>query len=216
MAKYPAPGRVKTRLAAALGEATACELYRAFVLDLADRLDALSQPVTWAYWPPDAPFAALLPGARCQPQRGEDLGERMAAAVARTLADGADAAIVIGADVPHVAAEAIGEAADALAADADLVLGPARDGGYYLLGVRTVVPALFAGIAWGTSTVLATTRARADAARLRTHLLAPGFDVDDAADLPPLRALLAAGTVRLPRTAGLLDATDRGSPRRSS
>src|SRR4051812_442418 len=73
MAKYPAIGRVKTRLAAAIGEEHACALSRAFIADLDDRLRAAGWTPTWAYWPGGADFAALVPGARCRPQRGPDL-----------------------------------------------------------------------------------------------------------------------------------------------
>src|SRR3989442_11964475 len=104
MARHPVPGGVKTRLAAALGADAACALYRAFVLDLAERLGALPYAVTWAYTPADAPFAALLPRARCRPQRGRDLGERLAAAIADELAEAPGPVLAIGADAPHVPA----------------------------------------------------------------------------------------------------------------
>jgi rSAM/selenodomain-associated transferase 1 len=198
MARHPAPGRVKTRLAATLGAERTCALYRAFVLDLAGRLDALPYDVTWAYWPSTAPFATLLPGAHCRPQRGGDLGERMANAVAEC----GGPAVVIGADAPHVPAARLEEAVEALAGAADLVLGPADDGGYYLIGLRAPTPALFAGVAWGTPRVLAETLARAGG--LRTRLLEPCFDVDTPADLARLSGLLARGDVALPRTAALL------------
>lgn len=200
MAKYPAAGRVKTRLAARLGARAAAALYRAFVLDLADRLRALPYDTAWAFWPPDAPFAALVPGFRCHPQRGGDLGGRMAAAVAAEAARAPGPIMVIGADAPHLPAQALDEAASALARGADLVLGPAADGGYYLIGLKGAVPELFTGVAWGTATVLAETRARAHRLGLRTHLLPPSFDVDEAVDLDRLRALLAGGGVALPRT----------------
>jgi rSAM/selenodomain-associated transferase 1 len=202
MAKHPEPGRVKTRLAARLGPARACALYRAFVLDLADRLVALPYAVTWAYWPPAAPFAALLPAARCRAQRGADLGERMANAVGDALAEAPGPVLVIGGDAPHVPAARLADAASALAAGADVVLGPADDGGYYLIGLRSPAPRLFRGIAWGTSRVLADTVARVGT--LRTHLLLPSFDVDEPEDLARLAAVLARGDVVLPRTAALL------------
>ena len=204
MAKHPVPGRVKTRLAAALGADTACALYRAFVLDLAERLAALPYAVTWVYTPPDAPFAEVLPGARCRPQRGRDLGERLAAAIGGELAAGPGPVLAIGADAPHVPAAALAEAAAALTRGADVVLGPAADGGYYLIGLRNPAPGLFTGIAWSTAGVLQATLARAAAAGLAVHLLPPSFDVDQVADLSRLRALLARDDVSLPRTAGML------------
>lgn len=204
MARYPVAGRVKTRLAAALGADAACALYRAFVLDLAERLGTLPYPVTWRFTPARAPFAALLPGARCRPQRGRDLGERMAAAIGDELAAAPGPVLTIGADAPHIPAAALAEATHALSGGADVVLGPAGDGGYYLIGVRVPAPTLFADIAWGTGSVLETTRARAAAAGMRVHLLPPGFDVDEVKDLTPLREVLARGEVRLPRTTSVL------------
>ena len=204
MAKHPVPGQVKTRLAVALGADTACALYRGFVLDLAERLGALPYAVTWAYTPPGAPFGELLPGARCRPQRGRDLGERLAAAIADELAAGPGPVLAIGADAPHIPAAVLAEAAAALADRADVVLGPAADGGYYLIGLRGPAPGLFAGIAWSTAGVLEATLARAGAAGLAVHLLPPSFDVDEVADLARLRELLARGEVCLPRTTGVL------------
>jgi len=211
MAKHPARGRVKTRLAASLGARAACSLYRAFVLDLAARLRALPYHVTWAYWPATAPFAALVRGARCRPQEGNDLGERIVRAVAAELAEGPGPVLVIGADAPHVPAGSLAEAAEALAEGAELVLGPAADGGYYLIGLRAPAPGLFTGIAWGGAGVLAATLARAARLGLRTHLLPPTFDVDDAADLARLRTLLERGDVLLPRTAAVLATLADGS-----
>src|SRR2546430_1702524 len=135
---------------------------------------------------------------------GRDLGERLAAAIADELAEGPGPVLVIGADAPHVPAAPLAEAAAALAGRADVVLGPAADGGYYLIGIRGPAPDLFAGIAWSTAGVLAATRAQAEAAGLAVHLLPPGFDVDEVADLVRLRALLARGEVRLPRTTEVL------------
>jgi rSAM/selenodomain-associated transferase 1 len=208
MAKHPAPGRVKTRLARTLGAERACALYRAFVLDLADRLRTLPFPVTWAYEPPDAPFADLVRDARVRPQQGADLGERMATAVAAEFAEGASAVVVLGADVPHVAGASIVEAFERLAT-VDVVLGPARDGGYYLIGLVTPVHALFTGIAWGATGVFAITHARARALGLAVHVLPETFDVDEPEDLERLETLLDRGEVALPHTTEVL----RSGPR---
>jgi rSAM/selenodomain-associated transferase 1 len=204
MAKYPSPGSVKTRLAAQLGAAAACRLYTAFVGDLAERLAIAGLPVCWAIWPPGAPFETLVPGQRCIAQVGRDLGERLEAAMRACLGEAALPVIAVGADAPHLEPDRLSEAAEALAGQADLVLGPAADGGYYLIGLRAPCPELFRGIAWGSSTVLDATLARARAAGLRVHLLAPTFDVDDVDGLAALQALLARGAVALPRTAAVL------------
>ena len=209
MAKYPAPGRVKTRLATALGAERACALYRAFILDLADRLAALPYEVIWSYDPAQAPFAALVPHARCVPQVDGDLGARMGHAVAAAFAEQAAPVVVLGADVPHVPVSCIEEAVAVV--PGRVVLGPAEDGGYYLIALARPVPELFAGVPWGGADVLAATRVRAARLGLATDLLAPTFDVDESADLARLRVLLDGGAVALPRTAALL-ASDPSGP----
>jgi glycosyltransferase A (GT-A) superfamily protein (DUF2064 family) len=102
-----------------------------------------------------------------------------------------------------VPAARLAEAAAALGTGvADLVLGPAEDGGYYLIGLRAPAPRLFSGVAWGTSRVLAETLARAGT--LRSRLLPACFDVDEPDDLARLASVLARGDVHHPRTAALL------------
>jgi rSAM/selenodomain-associated transferase 1 len=204
MAKHPEPGRVKTRLAGVLGDDVACRLYHAFLRDLAGRLSRLSYPVTWAYTPAGSPFPDLLPGARCRPQQGADLGERMAAAVADEFRAGAAAVLVIGVDAPHLPAPYLAEAAAALASGSDVVLGPAADGGYYLIGLAAPAPGLFQSIPWSTAGVLAATVAAVGRLGLRLHQLPPTFDVDEPADLDRLREVLAHDGALLPETARLL------------
>jgi rSAM/selenodomain-associated transferase 1 len=204
MAKHPRPGRVKTRLATAYGAEAACALQRAFIVDLAARLAGTGWPTTWAVAPPDAPFGEIVSGARCIGQRGADLGARMAAATADVFADGPGPVLVLGTDTPHVALDALHSAVGALAGGTDVVLGPAADGGYWLLGLRAPTPALFAAVAWGTPTVLETTLARANALALAVHLVEPAFDVDEPADVRRLQCLLARGEIALPETARAL------------
>jgi rSAM/selenodomain-associated transferase 1 len=204
MAKYPSVGAVKTRLGEAIGAEAACEVYAAFIADLARRLPACGLPVTWAFWPADAPFASLVAGSVCIAQTGRDLGERVAGALDACSGGFTSPAIAIGVDAPHLAPERLREAAAALSSGADLVLGPAADGGYYLIGLRRPCAAVFRGIAWGTSTVLDTTLVRARAAGLRHRLLPPTFDVDDLDGLRTLRGLIARGEVELPATAAVL------------
>src|SRR5262245_9431304 len=204
MAKYPSPGSVKTRLAAQIGAAAATELSAAFIRDLSARLRAAGLPVFWAVWPPDAPFARLVGRQRCIPQVGRGLGTRLGNAIRTCLESARLPVIAIGTDSPHLELARLGEAAGALAGGTDVVLGPATDGGYYLIGLRAPCPQLFRGIAWGSSTVLEATLARARTASLQVRLLAPTFDVDDLDGLETLRALLAGGTVELPHTATVL------------
>ena len=209
MAKYPSPGSVKTRLASQIGAEAACRLYDAFVRDLADRLEALEFPLTWAFWPPDAPFQALVPGKRCVRQVGGDLGARLEHAVDECFDTVQAPVVVIGVDSPHLDLARVREAAAALGAGVDVVLGPAVDGGYYLIGLRAPCVVVFRGIAWGSSSVLDATLSRARGAGLRTQVLEPTFDVDDADGLRALREVLARGEVGLPRTRAVLAATAR-------
>jgi hypothetical protein len=204
MARHPIPGRVKTRLAAELGAEAACELYQAFVLDLADRLRALAVDVTWRFWPPEAPFGALVPGMICRPQRGENLGERLLHAVRVAFDEAAGPVVVIGTDAPHVPVDRVMMAAVALGRGADAVVGPTVDGGYYLIGLRVLQEGLFRDVPWGTSGVLETTLRRAHEHGLRMELLPASFDVDRAEDLSRLRSMLVRGEVILPRTAAML------------
>jgi hypothetical protein len=205
MTRHPEPGTTKTRLAARIGAEPACRLYRAFVLDLAERLDGIPHPVTWLFTPPAAPFASLLPGRRCRPQAQGDLGAKLDAAIRSALDGGAEAVLVVGADAPHLPLARLTDAAEALLADvADLVLGPAHDGGYYLIGVRAPVPALLADVPWSTEVVLDETLRRAHAAGMRVRLLAPLSDVDTWDDAVALRAVIEDDPA-LPRTRAVLD-----------
>jgi glycosyltransferase A (GT-A) superfamily protein (DUF2064 family) len=124
--------------------------------------------------------------------------------MAAALARGPVPVVVIGADAPHVPLTILTAAVESLHAGADLVLGPAADGGYYLIGLRAPRPELFADVAWSTSTVLAETLARAHRLGLRTRVLPGSFDIDGPDDLERLSGLLRVGVVHLPRTAALL------------
>ena len=108
--------------------------------------------------------------------------------------------ITIGVDSPHLDLARLREAADALAGGVDVVLGPAADGGYYLIGLREPSSQIFRDIAWSSAGVLDATLARARDAGMRVRLLQPTFDVDDVDGLRALRDVLARGEVLLPRT----------------
>lgn len=212
MARYPEVGQVKTRLARTCGPQAATALYRAFIDDLDARFADDSRRLIWAYHPADRPFANVIPsGARCIAQQGADLGARMHACFAALRDAGFDSVVMIGADVPHVRSAWIAEAEMRLE-DVDVVLGPSRDGGYYLVAMRTPHD-IFTDVTMSTPTVLADTRHRIATLGLRMHLLPVSFDVDDAGDLSRLRDELRDAEVAaaLPATTRWLEKYDRPS-----
>jgi glycosyltransferase A (GT-A) superfamily protein (DUF2064 family) len=175
------PGRVKTRLVPRLGEWGAALLHA--------RLTARA--------------LATAAAARCGPvelhdtrkQRGRDLGERMYRALARALRRHR-AAILIGADCPALRPQHLARAARLLVGGCELVLTPAEDGGYVLIGARRLSPRLFSGIEWGSSSVYAATARSAAALGYRWRAFEPLWDVDHPEDLERLRALRSASGVR--------------------
>lgn len=205
MARCPVVGQVKTRLARVIGTERACALYGAFLRDIETRFRGGHRALVWAYHPPSADFSSVVgPGARCLPQTGQDLGERLLNCFRRLCGDGFEPVIIIGGDAPHVRDEWLNEAEQRLG-HADVVLGPSTDGGYYLVAMR-VPHDVFTGIKMSTASVLAETVHKADTAGLRVHLLPQSFDVDEADDLVRLRRLLAGDGCdeRLPHTAAML------------
>ncbi len=197
LARHPEAGKVKTRLAASIGDAAAATLYRAFLLDLGRKLAPHPGWVLyWAFAPADSPLPAdVADDEKAFAQVGGDLGERMASAIERVLADGHPSAVLIGSDIPHVSIATLEEAFRRLAAGAALVLGPAEDGGYYLVGA-TSLPPVFRDIRWGSSGVLAETIAAARRAGIDPALVAPDYDIDDEEDLERLKAEIRGGRIR--------------------
>lgn len=203
MARQPAPGAVKTRLAGRLGADGACALYRAFLADLGETLAGGPWRLVWAVTPADADLRPIVGGAPdCLAQRGDTLDERMDHCFADLFVAGAPRVVMIGADAPHLGAAAIAAAFAALD-EADVVLTPTRDGGYCLVGLRAAHD-LFRGIAMGSERVFGETVARAAARGLRTRVHPTTFDVDVWDDVVALRALIDRGAVSLPHTAAAL------------
>ncbi|WP_298815858.1 TIGR04282 family arsenosugar biosynthesis glycosyltransferase [Chloroflexus sp.] len=190
MARRPEAGRVKTRLCPPLTPAQAATLYAAFLRDVIELIRTVPgvQPVI-AYSPVDAGdyFAILAPDIAHRPQIGVDLGERLAAVTSDLLREGSPAVIVIGSDSPSLPPEYIEQALVELHRGADLVLGPADDGGYYLVGLRQPAPSLFTQVTMSTPAVLHDTLAVARQLGLRARLIAPWYDIDTVADLIRLR-----------------------------
>lgn len=185
--KRPRPGEVKTRLAQNVGADDASAVYRAMaehVLRETAARAAGEYGRLVRFTPASAreEIERWLPSEPCAPQAGDDLGERMAHAFAQAFADGTRRVVLIGTDTPALERGHVLQAFQALRTH-DLVIGPARDGGYYLVGLAAPRPELFRGIAWSTPSVCAATLARAAAHGLRTHALPELCDVDTLADL---------------------------------
>ena len=184
--KHPTPGAVKTRLVPALGAETAAALYRALVEHvLAGTSPARGEYERLVFYAPREATQAMrrwLVGVQLRHQAGEGLGERLTDAVARAFRRGAGRVAVIGSDAPSLTRADVTAAFAALDA-ADVVLGPAEDGGYSLVALRAPQPSLFEGIAWSSSRVLEQTLERTRAAGLRVARLETRRDLDTLEDL---------------------------------
>lgn len=195
MARIPVPGKVKTRLVPPLTPQQAARLYAGFLRDAIERLASLDgiQPFV-AYTPPaaDGFFAGIVPpGFSTLPQVGEDLGERLDSVAATLFSWGATAVVLCDSDSPTLPGRCIAEAFLRLN-DADVVIGPCDDGGYYLIGMRKHTPRLFSGIPWSSACVTQRTIDTAERLDLSVSLLEPWYDVDTAADLNRLYLEVAA------------------------
>jgi rSAM/selenodomain-associated transferase 1 len=193
-AKLPAPGAAKTRLGPGPTPDWGACVADAFLRDALDRLSAVGARRVLAFAPAGAAaaFAELAAGRfEPAPQCDGDLGRRMADFIARRIAEGAEAVVLVGADSPTLPVEYVGRAFDELDR-ADVVLGPALDGGYYLIGCGRRLPPVFDGVSWGTGRVLAETVARLADPAWRLALLPPWYDVDTPADWRLLCGHLAA------------------------
>ena len=181
--RAPRAGAVKTRLAQKIGASAACDAYQKLVHAVLSRIDSI-RDVELRHSPDDA-AGEVRPWLRrswtLAPQGSGDLGERLKRAFAESLAEGAKRVVIIGSDCPWLSKGDIEEAWNDLDTH-DLVLGPAKDGGYWLVGLRAPKPELFDGIAWSTGTVLEQTLERARAGGLRFRVLRELSDVDTLGD----------------------------------
>jgi rSAM/selenodomain-associated transferase 1 len=214
-AKRPIVGRVKTRLSPPLSPEQARDLYRAFLIDSMELIRGLAAERTIEVavdepWVDDAGLFRDVPVSR---QRGDDLGQRLLHAFQSSHAGGATATVVLGSDSPTLPRDLVVGAFDRLNDDADVVLSPAADGGYVLLGMGDPQPTLFREIPWGGTRVAERTRERARESALKLVELPGWYDVDDPVGLQRLRNDLAdpAVAARAPathRTLLELDALD--------
>jgi rSAM/selenodomain-associated transferase 1 len=204
-AKAPVVGQVKTRLCPPLTPEQAAELYRCFLLDILENVSVLPGVDIFLAFTPVGAAAIFQPflsqRVRLIPQRGDSLGERMANTLADLLTDGFKRVAIIGSDLPTLPVSYLQEAFRLLDNEnTDVVLGPSADGGYYLIGARTLYPPLFAGVTWSTPTVLCQTCSRAQSLGLRVAFVPPWYDVDTKDDLRRLAADFASPARCSPRT----------------
>lgn len=196
IARYPEAGKTKTRLARSIGDEPTAQLYSAFLTDLARRFMGQHYDVYWTYTPPHVDYAAfiatLVPecvsSIHCFPQQGADLGERLLYAFQQLHAFGYQNVILIGSDSPHISRHIIASARAALD-EADVVLGPSDDGGYYLIAMHQPHD-VFTGIPMSTSIVKQRTTELAERQSLTVRCIDPLFDIDELPDLLRLARLL--------------------------
>jgi rSAM/selenodomain-associated transferase 1 len=213
-AKPPRPGAVKTRLASVLGDDGAAALAGAFLLDTwstATRMPGVD--VVLAATEVEAPEWRPVHAADVWPQGGGTLGDRLELVLRRAL-QAHSFAIAIGTDVPGLPLSRLEDAREALRT-ADAVIGPADDGGFYLIGVSTCPRGLLDTVPWSASDTCARTLARLRQHHLATTVIASWFDIDEPADLDTLRRRIRDGTIHAPATARVLggEAANANLPR---
>jgi uncharacterized protein len=202
--KAPQPGRSKTRLASAIGAITASELSACFLRDVAASIEAVPEALGRRGYGVYAPAGTehimrqLLPaGFGLLLQAGDDLGHVLHGATRAFLDAGHDCVLLVNGDSPTLPPRLLVQAIASLRQPGDhLVLGPASDGGYYLIGLKHPHEHLFTRIAWGTETVARVTCERAAEIGLATTLLPEWYDVDDIQTLRWLQEELAGQSAR--------------------
>jgi rSAM/selenodomain-associated transferase 1 len=185
--KAPRPGASKTRLVPLLGADGAAELASSFLRDIVSVIEAIPEAVDWKGWAVYAPQDAEAEVKRLLPprfdllcRRDASLGNVLLGATEYFLAERYDCVVLVNADSPTMPVLLLTAALAALRAPGDrVVLGPATDGGYYLIGLKRAHAPLFTGIPWSTSGVLAATRTRAAEAGITIAELPPWYDIDD-------------------------------------
>lgn len=214
MVKSPRVGTVKTRLAPPLSEASAATLAACFAKDVVENVRQVVDKVLVSYAPRDGrdELEILLNSDTLlwHEQRGADLGERLRGAMDYAVSFGYGPVIAVGTDSPTLPLSHIKTAVHALSADkADIALGPAEDGGYYLIGLRQFAPGLFQEVAWSTAETYQQTVRNVLRLRLRLLELPRWYDIDTFPDLLRLREELratAGARERVPATYAWLQA----------
>ncbi len=184
--KYPEPGKVKTRLAKTLGNKEAARIYRKLAEEnfrTLQKLESTSIEICVMFDPPESEsqIKMWLQNETCRylAQQGADLGERLTHAFQSAFESGAAKALAVGSDTLNLDADILRKAVEMLATK-DAVLGPAKDGGYYLIGLSRWVPFIFKNIPWSTPAVAGITLQRIKEKNLSYELLPELEDLDEA------------------------------------
>ena len=204
ISKAPLPGRSKTRLATVIGDVAASELSACFLRDVAAAIEAVPEALGRRGYGVYAPAGAedimrqVLPaGFGLLLQAGADLGHVLLGATRALLDAGHDCVLLVNGDSPTLPTRLFIQAVQALREPGDrMVLGPASDGGYYLIGLKRPHRQLFTKIVWGTDTVARSTCERAADIGLATTLLPEWYDIDDIETLGWLQDELAGHSTR--------------------
>jgi len=197
--KYPQEGKVKTRLAKDIGQQEATRVYEKllhYTFAVTDQLPKAEFKVVAMCDPfkPLSDYQAYLSSYRavCRHQSGRNLGERLANGFRETLNE-TDSAIAVGTDCPGLETQHYHQSRSLLKTQYDLVLGPSRDGGYYLLGMKHFYPTLFTEIPWSTEMVGRLTQAKAKGLGLNVHRLELLSDIDTLEDWEKAKSDFATG-----------------------
>jgi uncharacterized protein len=207
MAKAPLPGTVKTRLVPPLTAEQAAELYRALLVDQFEQLNQVDSATRYVFYAPAGAEEVLRElggfGYTYQAQSDGDLGARMEQVFAMLWRLGHRNIVLIGSDLPALPLQILNDAFMRLARkEVRVVLGPSRDGGYYLIGMNQLAPEIFDNMTWSHDRVLADTTVRLDGLGLSYSMLPTWFDLDVAEDFQQLRTLPRSA---LRRTLGCLE-----------
>jgi uncharacterized protein len=186
--KYPQPGQVKSRLAKDFDSDFAALLYKAFIFDILECAMKGNWQLQIFFYPPEKePEIKKMFGNdhEYRPQRGDDLGARMKNAFDDCFSEGFKSVVLIGSDFPDLPLKIIGDAFAALDSPSDAVIGPAADGGYYLIGFRynKFLPTVFKGLTWSAASVFLETLKILQNCRHQTEIIQEWRDVDTRDDL---------------------------------
>lgn len=192
--KQPIAGKVKTRLAAKLGDQAAADIYESFVRHIVHKVSPLDAVKTLAYVADETPaetehYFSQIAGQSFElwPQPNGDLGHRMTDFFRSQFDSGATRVVLIGSDSPTLPADYL-EQAFGLLESKRVVIGPAMDGGYYLVGMNRFTPEMFTDIEWSSNAVLKQTVERLQSINATLGVLPPWYDIDTIDDLEMMRA----------------------------